>query len=507
MATRIRASACSLAVALLALLSANVSAYITVDMPLVKIYNSADALYIARVKSVDAPKERAIISLQRVLRQDRKNSTAAPPAEDFALQIDESKDLAKLISTESPVVIFVGQQATAIHMADEWLIAQQATPRVWRVHGKHELTSSFPQRTAALVKIVESLHKKQPTLTKSRDSYTAQQLKDLGDPLLDMFEHSNWGAFHSLGKLWVSATHMIAGDINGDKKPDVLIATTKGVRFYLGGGSAAPVTESTKEWGLAKATGSQAAFGDANGDGKMDLLVDASLWINTGSAFVEAKNAFVPLEKGQPLAVTLADINDDKKPAALILHKDGRLQIFASAGRTDQPWKSQVRQLWTKDEPPLAAHFGPFGDNGKLHIMVIWPSDIIRYAVHEDGGQPMDYRRLTGRTKEARYFPIKDYAASAPIDLNGGDGRLDLFIATRQGKPRDICLMNRGHGAFWPNNEAGRPKGLSNKKTFPSAMTAADMGGSGSWEMLVLTSAGELFQVDSSPYKKGKPAP
>lgn len=163
--------------------------------------------------------------------------------------------------------------------------------------------------------------------------------------------------------------------------------------------------------------------------------------------------------------------------------------------------------MWPKDETPLAAHFGPFGDNGKLHVMVIWQNDIVRYPLHEDSGPPMDYRRLTGRAREARYFPIKDYSASAPIDLNGGDGRLDLFIATRQGKPRDICLMNRGHGAFWPNNEAGRPKGLTNKKTYPIAMTAADMRGTGNWQMLVLTSADELFQVDSPPYKKGKPAP
>jgi hypothetical protein len=32
---------------------------------------------------------------------------------------------------------------------------------------------------------------------------------------------------------------------------------------------------------------------------------------------------------------------------------------------------------------------------------------------------------------------------------------------------------------------------------FPAAMTSADMRGSGSWEMLMLTSAGELFQIDS----------
>jgi hypothetical protein len=390
----LRNSAIGVSICFLAISVSNVSAYITVDMPLVNIYNAADALYVGRVKSVDASKQRAIITFDRVLRQGGKNSSAPPPTDEFALQIDEPKDLVKLDAKDMPVVVFVGKQATAVHLADEWLIAQQATPRVWRVHGKHELTSSFPGRTAALVKIVESLHKKQPVLTKSRDSYTAEQLKALGDPLLDMFEHSNWGAFHSLGKLGVSATHMIAGDVNGDKKPDVLIVTSKGVRFYLGGGSAAPVAEATKEWGLTNALGSQAAFGDVDGDGKNDLLLDGTLWLNTGSSFVLAKNALAPLEKSQPLAVALADINGNKRPGALILHKDGRLQICENPGRTGQPWKAQVRQLWTKDETPLAAHFGPFGDNGKLHIMVIWQNDIVRYPLHEDSGPPMDYRRF-----------------------------------------------------------------------------------------------------------------
>lgn len=126
----------------------------------------------------------------------------------------------------------------------------------------------------------------------------------MGDPLLDMFEHSNWGAFHSLGKLGVSASHMIAFDVNGDKKPDVLIAASKGVRFYLGGGPAAPVAEATKAWGLENVIATQAAFGDVvgramasadvNGDRKADLLLvtDKGVRFYEGSGlkspFVEA---------------------------------------------------------------------------------------------------------------------------------------------------------------------------------------------------------------------------
>lgn len=41
---------------------------------------------------------------------------------------------------------------------------------------------------------------------------------------------------------------------------------------------------------------------------------------------------------------------------------------------------------------------------------------------------------------------------------------------------------------------------------FPAAMIAADMRGSGRSEMRMLTSAGDLFPIDSPPYKKGKPA-
>ena len=483
--------------------------YIAVESPLSKIYATADSVYVARVKAVDPDNHRLILQIERLLRENRKNLPANSPApkDDFAIQIDDPKELLAQVKAGAPVVALNAGKAAMIHLGDTWLTAVQATPRVWRVSGRHPVPSSFPGRTVAFIPALEAFQKGSlPGKSKGRDSYTPAQLEAMGNPLLDMFEHSNWKGSYSLGQMGFPAIHLVVADVDGDKKADLLAISARGVHFYRGAGPKSAFSDATKSWGLEGIKGSKAAFGDVRGNGKPCLLLDGTLWINEGARFVQSKDALPAPPAEKLLAVALADINADGRPDALLLTETGRLFMYENPGKPNIPWVAQKpRQLWSEKASPLAAHFGNWGDTGKLHVLVIDTNDVTRYALHEDGGPPADYTRLTGRPREARYFPIKDYAASAPIDLNGGDGRLDLFISTRTGKPRDLCLMNRGYGAFWPNNEAGLGKLLAKKKS-ASALAAADMYGDGSWELLIWTSTGELIQLDSPPYKKGKPA-
>lgn len=501
------AFAASLCAAVLALAAPPAPAFIKIDTPFAAVYDQSTEVYVGKVTAIDAEKNRVTVTVTKVLRQDKKDTTAEPPKDPVALQFDEPKELLKQLEVGSPVVAFVAGKAMLVHCADAWLTADRPAERVWRVTGRHAVTSAFPGRTVALVDAVQSLPGGKRIGGKNRDSLTAKQLAERGNPVLDFFEHSNWGASYSLGKLGVKGTHMIAADVDGDKNPDVLIVTGSGMRLFRGTGAGKPVEEVTKAWGLDGVKATRAAFGDADGDGKPDLLLDGALWLNSGKAFAPAKPALAWTGKEPPLAVGLFDVTGDKHPDAVVLSATGVLDVFENPGAAGGEWKAaKPRQLWTGGDAPIAAHFGEWGDDGKPHALVVTANDITRYALTGTAA-PADYARLTGLKRESRYFPIKDHTASVAIDLNGGDGRLDLVLFTKTGKPRDIVLMNRGYGAFWPNNEAGRPKALGGKNAFPVALAAADVYADGSRELLLLTATGELVQLDSPPYKNGKPAP
>ena len=91
-------------------------------------------------------------------------------------------------------------------------------------------------------------------------------------------------------------------------------------------------------------------------------------------------------------------------------------------------------------------------------------------------------------------------------------GNLDLHVATRRGKPFDLELVGRGHGAFFLNTEASttilvpqegrRPRAFQPRVV---AMAPADMYGDGSFEMLLLEHDGTLWQKDSPVYVRGRP--
>jgi hypothetical protein len=129
-------------------------------------------------------------------------------------------------------------------------------------------------------------------------------------------------------------------------------------------------------------------------------------------------------------------------------------------------------------------------------------------------GEGADFQRLTGIAEpqfrgQPRHFPIDDFRASVAWDRNGGDGHLDLLIATRRGGAHDLELIGRGHGAFFHNTEGrvavplkGKPRAHSPKTL---AMAPADMDGNGMQAMLILEENGDLWVNPSPFYSRGSP--
>jgi hypothetical protein len=293
-------------------------------------------------------------------------------------------------------------------------------------------------------------------------------------------------------------------DLNGDKKPDLVIGTAEGGRVFLAGADGG-YQDATKAWAPWGGASGYSAFGDVNGDGKIDALQNNSLYLNTGSGFAATKVTLSAPGKVRPLAAALMDVTGDGKPDALLLAASGELCVSENPGTADGEWKAQPpRALWKDAEAPITAAFGDWGDTGKPHVIAIWPNKVVRYALDAAGGPPTDFEGLTGTalTKYAKEG-LKNVLATV-LDING-DGRPDLFLFA---DGLGLMVINRGFGAFMVNPKAGLPLVSSPQAKVPFALTAttpwaaADVDGDRFDDLLILAEDGTLYEVKNTP--KGK---
>ena len=90
-------------------------------------------------------------------------------------------------------------------------------------------------------------------------------------------------------------TALVAADVNGDGKPDLIIATPAGVTAFFAeaGRPASPMPP--RQWGLKGIVNARIGIstaGDVNADGKIDLpFSTARLYVNDGQKFTAATQA------------------------------------------------------------------------------------------------------------------------------------------------------------------------------------------------------------------------
>ena len=460
--------------AVLLVLAGQAWAIIKVDQPISKTYGMAAQVVVGKVTKVDAAAKRVDAAVEETIK-------GTFSAASVAVEIPDLPEVMARAAVGQPLVILVGKvKGAALHLADTWLVAEMdasANPPVFRATQRLDRMRGFPGPTVALIAYLKDLKAGRATL-------------------VEKCFHHFWGTVREVADLKLNASSMAAADVNGDKKDDLLVLATDGLHLLTAKGTA--YADEAAAWGLRGAKARQAAFGDADGDGRPDLLADA-LWMNAGTQFVPSKTGVNLAPLADLLAVALADVTGDRKADAVALGKDGTLTVYENPGGADQAWRSlPARRLWQGGEEPYAAVFGPFGADEKWYVIVIRPSDVTRYALDADGGPPADFVRLTGEERQDRYFPMADFASAAAIDYNGGDGLMDLYIATRQGGAHDIGLVNRGYGAFFTNTEA-RLNVAKNRGVSPAAIVAADTDGDGTQRMMVLTREGRLILFDSPP--------
>ncbi|MFF1632896.1 GH25 family lysozyme [Leifsonia sp. NPDC058248] len=182
-----------------------------------------------------------------------------------------------------------------------------------------------------------------------------------------------YGSAIKIGNGWNVFSRLIApGDFNGDRKPDLLGMRADGTLWlYAGRGSGTTAgfvagVQIGHGWNVYNAV---LGAGDFNGDGKADLLgrrADGSLWYYAGTGVANATNEgylrAVQLGGGWQAydrIIAAGDANGDGKRDILARKPDGSLVFFAGTGKpgaTSPGYApgTQIGQGWSKFQTIVA---------------------------------------------------------------------------------------------------------------------------------------------------------
>ena len=474
-----------LSAAALVLAAPNGWAMIRVDVPVTQIYDVAKLVLIGKTVRVD-PQEK-VVEVE-IVKVSKGNFAGGR----IQIQLAGVGDYFQQVEMNQPVVIFNGVRGALVHLADNFLTAEPldgSEPPTSKVNKVNPIQWSFPGRTVALVRLVDEIAPGHPTL-------------------LNLIEHVVWGGgINQWGRVLPNADYVVACDLNGDGKAEVLIGNRKSTQLLINTGHG--FKKETRRWGLQNAHGKWAAFGDVNGDNRPDLLIGTRLWLNKGDHFAPRRT--LPFrDEVNVLTVSLIDCTGHGRPDAAFLMKNGDLQVFENPGDNGAEWRAlPTRHLWNGGEEATAATLSTdWGDTGKPHAIVARVSGLTRYALDPDGGPPAGLDRLIGdplktygEMKELEHW---DVMATVPLDING-DGREDLFVIMEKGGP---TLVNRGFGTFFLNPLPTDALSVYGGKEVPwkvapgTRFGAGDIHGDRFDDLLIVTQEGKLFELHNTPYER-----
>jgi hypothetical protein len=287
------------------------------------------------------------------------------------------------------------------------------------------------------------------------------------------------------GLLYYSPTAFAVGDVNGDGKPDIVVAYQDTAPFptntpppspltvLLGNGKGSFTAAGKYPVFPNDATITSLALADVDGNGTLDVVAGSS---QTGAVYVAPNlggGRFGPEQTyavpaaavagGGPMQVAVGDFNGDGKPD-IVAAADGYATVFLNNGNGTfgTPQAYAVGAV-------ASVALGDFNGDGKLDIVTTGTNGTVSVLLNNGNG--------TFGT--AQTYAIGGPANSVAVGDFNHDGHLDIVTT---GAEMDV-LLNNGNGTFGAYQKVG-PAGSHvvvadfNRDGFPDLAQIDASGGS-----------------------------
>lgn len=282
-------------------------------------------------------------------------------------------------------------------------------------------------------------------------------------------------------------------DVNGDGKPDLIVANiydTVSVLLNATPAGAATAVFATQQPFPAGRTPNSVAAADVNGDGRPDLVV-ANFDDNTVSVLLNsmAPGAGAPVFATQrafatgtgAVSVTTADANGDGKPDLVVANFDGTVSVLRNTtapGAATADFGAQ--HVLATGATPYAVAAADIDGNGKPDLIVAnFDDDTISVLTNTTTPGAATPNFAGPQVFAAGASP----ASVAAADVNG-DGKSDLVIANYADTTVAVLLGTTAPGAATPGFAAPQPFATA-AGTSPYSVATSDINGDGKPDLVV----------------------
>ena len=227
---------------------------------------------------------------------------------------------------------------------------------------------------------------------------------------------------------------------------------------------------------------------DINGDGKPDLIIanagdhTVSVLLNTTAPGATTPSFATPqtfASGGQPYSVVAADVNGDGKPDLIVANFDNTVSVLLNTtapGAVSPSFAAQ--QSFATGNVPISVTAADVNGDGKPDLIVANSSDnTVSVLLNTTAPGATTPSFATQQTFATGNVPFSVTAA----DING-DGLPDLIVSNGSGNTVSVLLNTTAPGATTPS--------FANQQTFatgnfPFSVTAADVNGDGKPDLIV----------------------